>query len=153
MRTTAFFSLLTLTLAFVGCQTRAFSLGDDAGTPGIPSERRGLDYVDIDNDWRLESAALTVTRDQSQHQVLRAAAQMGAKLTSLRLPHHTHVPTTATADAIYYDAFQDRFEFVGDPVIAQGAKVTQRSGPNERLMMYSDGTLRFEEVPSLVPTS
>ncbi len=114
-------------------------------------ERRDVGYVDIDKDWRLESEALTVTRDQSQNQVLRAGAQLGARLTSIRLPHHTQVPTTVTADAIYYDAFQDRFECVGHPVVRQGASVIERPGSDGRVVMYSDGTIKRETVSSLVP--
>ena len=91
-----------------------------------------------------------MTRDRSQKRVLRAGGQAQARLTSLRLPQHTQVPTTGTAEAIYYDAFHNRFELVGDPTIEQGSKITQRFGPDATLMMYGDGTLLIRETSSLV---
>ena len=142
-----------LILTLVGCSTVSLPELDDSGMELAPTEQRGLNYVDIDEDWRLSSEALTVTRDESQYQVLRASAQAGAVLSSLRLPHHSQVSTTASAEAIYYDAFQDRFEFVGDPIIKQGAKVTQGFGPEARLVMYSDGTIKVEKISSLVPAT
>lgn len=149
MRYLALFSLFGL--AFTSCETSSILPElDDTGMNRAPTEQRGLGYVDIDEDWRLESEALTVTRDQSRHQVLRAAAQSGARLTSLRLPHHSQVPTNAMAEAIYYDAFQDRFELVGEPIIEQGSRVTRKYGPDARLVMYSDGTVLQETDESLV---
>jgi hypothetical protein len=86
--------------------------------------------------------------------VLRVGAQAGATLTSLRAPRHSQVATTAQAEAIYYDAFQKRFELVGDPVIEQGAKVTRRFGRDAKLVMFMDGNILVEGKSSLVePTT
>ncbi len=112
----------------------------------VPPEDLGHDYVEINDDWKLESSALHVTRDQSRRQVLTATAQAGAVLTSLRPPRHTHVATTARANEIYYDAYQNRFTLVGNPRVEQGAKVTSKSGATAKMQMYSDGKL----VPEIV---
>jgi hypothetical protein len=148
MRSFLFLSLAAL--AITGCSTITTPDAEPYQEEVFSSERRNVGYVDIGDEWRLESEALTVTRDESQKQVLRAGAQLGARLTSLRLPHHTQVPTSVTAEAIYYDAFQDRFECVGFPVIRQGAKLTERAGADARLVMHSDGTIKKEIISSLV---
>ncbi len=143
-------TLPLLALALVSCETPSALKLDESGLELAPTEQRGLGYVDIAEDWRMESEALTVTRDRSGHRVLRAGAQGGARLTSLRLPQHTQVPTSGSAEAIYYDAFQNRFELVGDPVLEQGSKVTQKFGPEASIVMYSDGTLLVKKRFSLI---
>ncbi len=153
MRALAF--ALLASFSVVGCESlrENYSLDTGDGLTGAPTppEERGLNYTEIDGDWRLQSDALNVTRDVSKKQVLRASAQMGATLTSLRAPRHTQVPTTARADAIYYDGFHNRFQLVGNPVIEQGTKVTSRVGADAKLTMYSDGNIHVRKIESLVP--
>ena len=151
MRHTILLSLLGLGL--LGCQSiwQDYEIDTDGMRMlGGPPEERGLNYVDIGSDWRLESETLNVTRDLSKRRVLRAGAQGGAKLISLDTPRYSQVFTTAEAEAIYYDAFQDRFELVGNPVIRQGSKVTERPGDDGRLVVHRDGSILLEKVSSLV---
>ena len=55
------------------------------------------------------------------------------------------------AQAIYYDAFHDRFELIGDPIVEQGAKVTSKYGPDESILLYVDGRILETKVETLVP--
>lgn len=142
-----------LTFALVGCDSfnTGFSIeGEDAMRKYSPPEESGATYVDVDG-WRLEGGALNVTRDQSKNQVLRAAVQGGATLTSTKVPLHSQVPTVCRAQSIYYDAFHNRFELVGDPIIEQGVKVTSKYGSDARLLLYTDGKIIIEKIETLVP--
>ena len=148
--------VLLLGLSLVSCRHYLDDYEIDRGGTKLgwtPPEERG-NHVDIAEDWRIESEALNVTRDQTREKVLRVGAQAGATLTSLRPPRHTQVPTTGRAEAIYFDAFQNRFELIGDPVIEQGAKVTRRFGHDAKLVMFIDGNILVQEISSLVePTT
>ena len=155
MRVTALL-LILLGLTLVSCKHYLNDYEIDRGRSRLgwsPPEENG-NHVDIAGGWRLTSEALNVTRDASREKVLRVGAQAGATLTSLQAPRHTQVATTARAEAIYYDAFHNRFELVGDPVIEQGAKVTRRFGHDAKLVMFVDGNILVRDTSSLVePTT
>lgn len=141
-----------LSLALVGCDSlnSGFSIEGGDAIKYTPPEEQGATYVDVDG-WRLEGGALNVTRDQSKNQVLRAAVQGGAILTSTDVPLHSQVPTVCRAQSIYYDAFHNRFELVGDPIIEQGVRVTSKYGSDARLLIYTDGKIIKQKVETLVP--
>ncbi|MCH1505544.1 MAG: LptA/OstA family protein [Verrucomicrobiales bacterium] len=155
MRLLSFITVL-LSLALASCASfnRSFSAGysieaDDVVLRKTPEEK-GANYVDM-SGWHLEGNAISVTRDQTKRQVLRASAQGGATLTSTQVPLHSRVNTVGRAQAIYYDAFHDRFELIGDPIVEQGAKVTSKYGPDESILLYVDGRILETKVETLVP--
>ena len=55
------------------------------------------------------------------------------------------------AQAIYYDAFHNRFELVGDPIVEQGTKITSLHGSDESLILYVDGKILERKKETLVP--
>jgi hypothetical protein len=128
-------------VGMIGCQTPSLdelhATGEDAY---VPPEERGMDHVDINGQWRIESDVLDVVRDEAtKRQVLMASAQNGVVLHSLLPPKQTRVDTRCTADAIYFDAYQNRFELIGNPVIEQGIEVTSKTGSDAKIVMYGDG--------------
>ena len=158
MKLSHFFFLLAapLMLGLVSCETTNFEpFPSDQEAGWTPPEREGgVVHVDINGLWRMESAALDVVRDEaSKRQVLMASAQGGAVLTSLQSPQQTRVATKCTADAIYYDAYQNRFELVGNPVIEQGLAVTSKSGEAAKIVMYGDGGIVKDPPPKTTTTT
>ena len=160
MKLSHFFSFLVvpagLAVGLVGCETTNFepfpSDQEEGWTP--PEQQAGVKHVDINGQWRLESSALDVVRDEaSKRQVVMASAQGNVMLTSLRAPQQTRVATKCTADAIYYDAYQNRFEMVGNPVVEQGLAVTSKSGSSAKIVMYGDGSIVKDPPPKTRETT
>ena len=95
--------------------------------------------VKIADRWQLDGSIVDSERSTRGGTVLRAAAQNGARLSSLTPPLHTRVHTVIQADEIYYNAFLRRFDLFGDVVITQGQHV--RSGrPITKWSMHEDGS-------------
>ena len=141
-------------MALVSCESlqrsQGYSIEGDDGIAGRIPEENGANYVDV-SGWRLEGKAINVSRDQTKRQVLRAAAQGGAALTSTKVPLHSQVSTVGRAQAIYYDAFHNRFELVGDPIVEQGTKITSLDGSDKSLIVYVDGKILERKKETLVP--
>ena len=155
MRLLSFLTVL-LSMTLVSCESfkRSFdggySIEADEVVVKDPPEERGANYVDV-SGWHLKGNAINVTRDHTKRQVLRAAAQGGATLTSVKVPLHSQVSTVGRAQAIYYDVFHDRFELVGDPIVEQGTKITSKYGPDERILLHVDGKIWETKKETLVP--
>ena len=149
-----FIALLTLALSSCASFMRSFNAGYSIEADDVvvrtPPEEDGANYVDV-SGWHLEGNAINVTRDQTKRQVLRASAQGGATLTSIQVPLHSQVSTVGRAQAIYYDAFHDRFELVGDPIVEQGTKITSKYGSDESILLYVDGKILERKKETLVP--
>ncbi len=153
MRLLSFLTVL-LSMALASCASFLhsdgyFIEGDDV-IKKSPPEENGANYVDV-SGWHLEGKVINVGRDQTKRQVLRAAAQGGATLTSIKVPLHSQVSTMGRAQAIYYDAFHNRFELVGDPIVEQGTKITSLHGSDESLILYVDGKILERKKETLVP--
>lgn len=121
-----------LALALASCELTP-SPADTA--PAAP--RNGVEIADR---WILEGAALDYEMTKEGGQVLRAAAQNGARLYSTVPPLHTRVSTIVEADEIYYNAFLRRFDFFGNITLQQG-QVIERATPVTKWSMHEDGDL------------
>ncbi|HUF60841.1 MAG TPA: hypothetical protein VMN36_02095 [Verrucomicrobiales bacterium] len=99
----------------------------------------------IADTWMLTGGVLDAEMDRSRRRVIRAAAQEGATLASIRPPQHTRVMTTATAKAIYYNAYLKRFELEGPIELYQG-RVFNRYPEGQKVYILEDGYVRFPAV-------
>ncbi len=109
------------------------------------SARHWANRARIADTWMLTGGVLDAELDRSRSRVIRAAAQEGATLASIRPPQHTRVMTTATAKAIYYNAYMRRFELEGPIELYQG-RVFNRYPEGQKVFILEDGYVRFPAV-------